>query len=91
MSTEVLHEPHHEAKVIHYLLDGEPQTTKQQTMTPVEIMETAKPDPVDPKTHYLVQLKGDDKISYKDKPNEPIEMRNDARFITVSTGPTPVS
>jgi hypothetical protein len=91
MSVDVLPVPTPAQKVIHYTLDDEPQVTNQRVMTPVQIMETAKPVPVDPETHYLVQLEGDHKISYKGKPNEPIEMHEHAKFITVSTGPTPVS
>lgn len=76
---------------IHYTLDDEPQITHHRTMTPVEIMKSAKPHPIDPATHYLVQLEGHHQVSYKDKPDEPIHMHEHAKFITVSTGPTPVS
>jgi hypothetical protein len=91
MSVDVLpvHTPAH--KLIHYSLDDEPQVTTNRIMTPVKIMESAKPVPIDPATHYLVQLEGDHKVSYKGKPDEPIEMHEHAKFITVSTGPTPVS
>jgi hypothetical protein len=89
MSTSVM--PAAAAKVIHYTLDDEPQTTTQHILTPVEIMENAKPHPIDPAAHYLVQIEGHHQVSYKDKPNEPIHMHEHANFITVSTGPTPVS
>lgn len=78
-------------KVIHYTLDDEPQTTSDPTMTPVEILQNAKPTPIDPATHYLVQIQGHHQVSYKDTPNEPIHVHEHARFISVFTGPTPVS
>jgi hypothetical protein len=77
--------------VIHYTLDDEPQTTTLKLMTPVQIMSSAKPKPIDPDTHYLIQLEGQHQVSYKDKPNDEIHMHEHAKFITVETGPTPVS
>jgi hypothetical protein len=89
MSATVL--PAAAAKVIHYSVDDEPQTTHDHVLTPVQIMETAKPHPIDPATHYLVQIEGHHQVSYKEKPNEQIHMHEHAKFVTVSTGPTPVS
>jgi hypothetical protein len=44
------------------------------------------------KTNYLEQLvHGHPPISYKDKPDEPIEMKNGMRFISKPIGPMPVS
>ena len=77
--------------VIHYTLDDEPQTTTLKVMTPVQIMTSAKPNPIDPDTHYLVQLEGQHQESFKDKPNAEIHMHEHAKFIAVSTGPKPVS
>ena len=73
---------------IHYWVDDERQETEQEELTPVQIMEHAK---IDPKNHYLVQIKGKERISYKDDPNQKIRMRNGMKFVSVSTGPTPVS
>jgi hypothetical protein len=43
-------------------------------------------------TDYLVWIKGKrDRISFKDKPDEPIHLHQGMKFITVSLGPTPVS
>jgi hypothetical protein len=89
MSTDVL--PAAPGHVIHYSLDDEPQTTKKHIMTPVEIMESAKPHAIDPSTHYLVQIEGHHQVSYKDNPHEPIHMHECAKFVAVCTGPTPVS
>ena len=74
---------------IHYKIDDEPESTLKSILTPVEIMNDAG---IDPKTNYLEQLvHGHGPISYKDKPEEPIEMKDGMRFITKPIGPMPVS
>jgi hypothetical protein len=78
-------------RVIHYALDDESQETTEKEMTPRQILLNAKPHPIDPATHYLVQLEGHHQVSYKDKPDEPIHMHENMRFISESVGPTPVS
>lgn len=77
--------------IIHFALDDEPQETREKELTPRQIMESAKPARIDPNTHYLVQIEGQHQVSYKDKPDEPIHMHEKMRFVSVSTGPTPVS
>jgi hypothetical protein len=77
--------------VIHYTLDDEPQTTIEQVLTPKQIMLSAKPHPIDPATHYLIQIEGQHQISYEGKPDEPIHMHENMKFVSESTGPTPVS
>jgi hypothetical protein len=78
-------------QVIHYTLDDEPQETTEKVLTPRQIMASAKPVPIDPDTHYLVQIEGRHQISYQGKPDEEIHMHEKMRFVSVSTGPTPVS
>jgi hypothetical protein len=39
----------------------------------------------------LVQIHGNERISYRDHPDIPIELKNGMKFQTVSLGPTPVS
>jgi hypothetical protein len=74
---------------IHYKIDDEPESTLAKILTPVQIMTDAG---IDSKTNYLEQIVHEhDFISYKDKPEEPIEMKNGMRFITKPTGPMPVS
>lgn len=73
---------------IHYTVDGEPQETDQPVLTPIRILKDAGVDPV---TNYLVQIQGDHRISYQDKPNEEIHMRDHMKFISISIAPTPVS
>ena len=77
--------------VIHYILDDERQHTRHEVLTPTEILQDAKPHPIDPATHYLIQLAGGEQISYLDKPHERIRMHEGMRFISEPTGPTPVS
>jgi hypothetical protein len=74
---------------IHYTIDDEPESTLKTVLTPTEIMKDAG---IDPKTNYLEQLvHGHPPISYKDKPDEPIEIKNGMRFISKPIGPMPVS
>ena len=74
--------------IITYTVDGEKQTTTEHELTPVQILQNAG---IDPATHYLVQLEGEHRASYKDEPSKKIHMHDDMKFIAVSTGPTPVS
>ena len=71
-----------------YTVDDEPQSTTEHILTAVQILEKAT---IDPATHYLVQIEGNHRISYQDKPNEKIHMHEHMKFISISTGPTPVS
>lgn len=83
--SDVINRPDH---LIHYTVDDEPESTNKEKLTPVEIMKAAG---IDPQTNYLEQIKGHEIISYKDKPNEEIEMKNGMKFITKPIGPMPVS
>ena len=60
----------------------------EHELTPVQIMQLAG---VDPESHYLKEIRGQQQVSYKDTPNEPIHVHNNQRFITNSLEPTPVS
>lgn len=71
-----------------YTVDGEPQSTTEHILTPTQILQRAS---IDPATHYLVQIIGNKQESYQNKPNEPIHMHEHMKFISVATGPTPVS
>lgn len=73
---------------IEFEVDSEPLKTDSHVLTPVKIMGLAD---VDAQTHYLVQIKGQHQESYQNKPDEQIHMHPKMKFITVSTGPTPVS
>jgi hypothetical protein len=80
--------PKHDPQEIEFTVDGETVTTTEHELTPVQIMELAG---VDSATHYLKEIRGQQQISFKDTPNEPIHVHNNQRFITNSLEPTPVS
>lgn len=71
-----------------FTVDGEPVTTRERKLAPVQIMELAD---VDPAMNYLVRVEGRHQVSYKDTPDEKIEVHEGEVFVTVPTGPTPVS
>lgn len=81
-------EAHHHA--IHFTVDGEPCETEKREMTPNEIIREFG-NGQDATTHYLIQLKGHEKISYQGKGNEPVKLHDGMQFQIVSLGPTPVS
>jgi len=72
----------------HYTVDGEPQETTAHELTPTQILTQAG---IDAASHYLVQIEGANRVSFQGKPNEEIHMHENMKFISVSTGPTPVS
>lgn len=82
--------PGDKPKPITYTLDDEPYTTTDTTLTPRQILTTGG---VDVSTHYLVELHGKsgERKSYQDKMDEVIQMHPNMRFLSMSTGPTPVS
>jgi hypothetical protein len=69
-------------------VDDESITTEKQKLTANEILTLAH---IDAATHYLVRLTGRAQHSYQGKGNEEIEVHNGETFISVSTGPTPLS
>ncbi len=75
-------------KEIEYMVDDEEQYTTEKTLTPRQILEKAG---IDPENHYLVQMQGNHRESYKDKMDESIHMHEKMKFISVFTGETPVS
>lgn len=71
-----------------FTVDDEPFSTEEHTLTPVEILEIAG---LDPSTHYVIQIRGNQQFSLKDKLNEPININQNAKFISAFTGETTVS
>ena len=71
-----------------FTVDGESFSTTENTLTPVQILEIAG---INPDTHYLVQIRGNQQFSYKDEPNTPINISQNAKFIALFTGETTVS
>lgn len=74
--------------VIHYTVGDEPQTTTEKELAPTQIMANAG---MNPDENYLVEIRGRQRVSYKDKPNDPIHMHEGQQFVTVFVGPVPVS
>lgn len=74
---------------ITYTVDGEPQTTTEHELTARQILQKAG---IDPDAHYLVQiLPNGDRVSFQEEPNKEIKLHNHDKFVSVLTGPTPVS
>ena len=71
-----------------YTVDDEPQSTTSHTLTAMQILTNAE---IDPANHYLVQIEGNHRTSYQGNPQQEIHMHEKMVFISVSTGPTPVS
>jgi hypothetical protein len=71
-----------------YTVDGEPQETGAHELTPNQILANAG---IYASSHYLVQIEDHHRVSYQGMPSELIHMHQHMKFISVSTGPTPVS
>jgi hypothetical protein len=80
--------PQQKQHVTTFEVDGEPVETTEKTLTPNQIMELAG---VDTASHYLVELKGREQVSYEGRADAEINVHEKQKFITVATGPTPVS
>jgi hypothetical protein len=78
----------HHNHPITFTVDDEPVVTSDPTLSPIQIMTLAG---VDPATHYLVEVKGRQQTSYRDNPSEELRIHNHDKFVTLCTGPTPVS
>lgn len=77
-------------RVIHFILDGEPEETERHEWTPNQIIE--KFGKKSPASHYLIRIEGGKKVeSYEGKGDKEIRLRDGMCFQMVSTGPTPVS
>ncbi len=74
---------------IHFTVDGEEYKTRKRELTPNQIIsEFGKKDPA---SNYLVQIRGNHKVSYQGKGDQEIKLHECEAFQIVSTGPTPVS
>jgi len=70
-----------------YFVDAEKQETRERELTVGQILEKAG---LDPKTHYLVEVRGAEQIKLTD-PNELVKLHEHEKFISVFTGVTPLS
>ena len=70
-AVEELREAEHHPREIHFTVDGEEYETTKRELTPNEIIsEFGKKDPA---TNYLVEIKGNHKISFQGKGDEEIQ------------------
>ncbi len=74
--------------VFDYTVDDEDQHTSQHVLTAGQILTNAG---IDKAQRYLIQLIGKKQVSYENKNDEEIRMREKMEFITAGLGPTPVS
>lgn len=77
-------------ETFYYMVDEEPESTPERSLTPIQILTQAGLKASD---YYLVQKNSDGTdTSYKNKPNESIIMRCPGlKFISIYNGETPVS
>jgi hypothetical protein len=87
-AAEEVTEQDRSARPITFTVDGEPVTTTERHLTPNQILELAG---LDPASHYLVEIKDRHQTSYQGRGGEPMRVHNHEVFVSVSTGPTPVS
>ena len=80
--------PHEQTPAIHYTVDGEAQESAERMLTPAQIITNAG---LDPGERYLVEIRGHQQVSFKDKMDEPIKLHENQKFVTVFTGPVPVA
>jgi hypothetical protein len=85
--TTQVSEEHVHHHVIRYTVDGVLQETRKSELTVREILVHAG---LDPANHYLVELRGSHQIDYKNL-DEEIHIHEKEEFISVFTGPTPLS
>jgi len=71
-----------------YTVDDEPYSTTEHQLTPRQILVNAS---IDAATHYLVEIRGNKQFSYQDQPDDPIQVHEHQKFVSVFMGPTPVS
>lgn len=69
-------------------IDGREFSLEDNESTPNELLTLAG---LDPATHYLVRVEGRSQHSYEGRGGERIHIHRGERFVSVSTGPTPVS
>lgn len=82
-------EPEHKGTKVEISIDGESFTASAKEMTARAILALASKDAA---AYYLVEIKGKkERVSYKDRPDTVIKLHKGSKFITVSTGETPVS
>jgi hypothetical protein len=76
-------------KTFEITIDGKSYNVAEKTMTATQILALAGKTSVE---YYLVEIRGrKERVSYKDQPNAEVKLHPGSKFISVSTGETPVS
>ncbi len=86
-TTETTQPDKHHPHAVHFTEDGEPLEIETDSLTMSEILALVGKQP---DQWYLVEKEGREQKVFRD-PEEQIAIREGAKFITVFTGPTPVS
>lgn len=73
---------------VEIVFDDETLTVPDKDTTPNALLELAG---LDPAQHYVVELQGRNRISFKDRGTEPIKVHDGQQLVSVSTQPTPTS
>lgn len=76
------------AKSFLIFIDGEEYLVKDHTETPNQLLGLAGLAPSD---HYLIEIKNKKQDSFQGRGDEPIHIQKGDTFVSVFTGPTPVS
>lgn len=84
VAQEKTHKPH----VIRLLIDGDPYETDEKAPSARQILGLAG---LGAAKYYLIEIRGNEQISFQDRPDEPIHLHEGIEFLSVSTGPTNVS
>ena len=72
-----------------YTVDREHFSTDSHDLTAIQILQSAK---IDPTKNYLVEIVGDNQVSYKDDPTKEIHMHENMTFVSVTLqGTVPLS
>jgi hypothetical protein len=75
-------------KIIRIEIDGEDFEVEGREHTARELLELAG---LDPTTTYLIELRGNNQESYRDRLDEPIKLHNNMRFVSADLGSAPVA
>lgn len=88
MTTEHQTDTARRQPAIEFTIDGETYETQERELTVGTILGLAGKDPA---AHYLVEIRGRrERHEYKN-PSDNVKLHPGSKFVTVSTGPTPVS
>ena len=76
-------------KTFEITIDGKAYNVVEKELTATQILALAGRSSAE---YYLVEIRGKkERISYKDRPNAEVKLHPGSKFVSVSTGETPVS